>query len=123
MNAAPSSSPAPTGPSTPTGFALPGRLLVVLVFMTQFIALLLGLGILLPYLHQNGVNTVVLALGAIASFLALQAGLGVIMRLIPVRCLSCGGRSYFAGFGWWPFIYRSTCGSCGMQRRLEVGGR
>ncbi len=123
MTAAPSSSPAPAGPATPAGFALPVRFLVILVFMTQFIALLAGLGILVPSLHQRGVNTVLLALGAIAVFLALQAALGFVMRRVPVRCTPCGGRSYFAGFGWWPFIYRFTCSRCGIQHRLEVGGR
>ena len=123
MTAAPSSSPAPAGPAAPTGFALPVRFLVILVFMTQFITLLVGLGILLPDLHQRGVNIVVLALGAIAVFLGLQAVLGLVMRRIPVRCAPCGGRSYFAGFGWWPFIYRFNCSNCGIQHRLEVGGR
>lgn len=118
-----SPSPAPAGPSTPAGFALPGRLLVGVAFMTQFMAFILGLGILVPYLHQNGVNTVILALGAIASYAALQTLLSLIMKVIPIRCHPCGGRSYFVGFGWWPFIYRFNCPSCGTQRRFEVGGR
>lgn len=91
--------------------------------MSQFMILILGLGGLLPYLHQQGVNAVILGLGAIASFAALQAILGLAMRRLPVRCTTCGGRSYFAGFGWWPFTYRFNCGECGMQRRIEVGGR
>jgi len=91
--------------------------------MAQFLILILGLGGLVPYLHQNGVNAVVLGLGALASFAALQAVLGFAMRHIPVRCPACGGRSHFAGFGWWPFIYRFNCGACGIQRRIEVGGR
>jgi hypothetical protein len=123
MTAAPSSAPAPAGPATPTGFALPVRLLVIVVFMTQFIALLVGLGILVPDLHQRGVNIYVLALGAIAAFLVLQIALSLVMRRVPVRCTPCGGRSYFTGFGWWPFIYRFTCSRCGIQHRLEVGGR
>ena len=91
--------------------------------MIQFVTLILGLGGLLPYLHQNGANTVLLGLGAVASFAALQAVLSFVMRRIPVRCPPCGGRSYFAGFGWWPFIYRFTCSACGIQRRIEVAGR
>ena len=90
--------------------------------MTQFMVLLLGLGILLPYFHERGVSTIVLALGALAAFAFLQVILGLVLRLIPVRCLNCRGRSRFAGFGWWPFIYRFSCGACGLQRRFEVGG-
>ena len=115
--------PAPVGPSPARGFALPGRLLVVIVFMAQFMILILGLGGLLPYLHKRGVHVVILGLGTIASLTALQAMLGLALRGIPVRCPSCGGRSYFAGFGWWPFLYRFNCGECGMQRRIEIGGR
>jgi hypothetical protein len=96
-------------------------LLVGIVFMTQFIFFLLGLGGLVPYLHQKGVNAVVLGLGALASFAVLQAVLGFAMRRTPVRCPACGGRSYFIGFRWWPFIYRFNC-RCGIQRRIEVGG-
>ena len=112
-----------TPPSPRPGVAFPGRLIVILVFMTQFMVLLLGLGILLPYLHQRGVSTILLALGALASFALLQAILGLVLRLIPVRCLNCRGRSHFGGFGWWPFIYRFNCGGCGLVRRFEVGGR
>lgn len=123
MAASSSSSPAPVEPSPSRGFALAGRFLVVVVFMTQFMILILGLGGLLPYLHQKGVNVVILGIGTITSFAALQAMLGFVMRRLPVRCLACGGRSYFAGFGWWPFIYRFNCGACGLQRRMEIGGR
>lgn len=91
--------------------------------MTQFMVLILGLGGLVPYLHQNGVSAVLLGLGALASFAAMQLALGHVLRLVPVRCPACDGRSYFAGFGWWPFIYRFNCGECGIQRRIEVGGR
>jgi hypothetical protein len=123
MIAPSSSSPAPPRPSAGTGLAFPGRLIVFLVFMTQFIVLLLGLGGLVPYLHERGVSTILLALGAIAGFAALQVILSLVLRFIPVRCLNCRGRSRFAGFGWWPFIYRFNCLSCGLQRRLEIGGR
>jgi hypothetical protein len=96
---------------------------VVVVFMVQFMALILGLGGLVPYLHQAGAQPVVLGLGALASLAALQAVLGFAMRQVPVRCTACGGRSRFPGFGWWPFTYRFNCGACGMQRRIEVTGR
>lgn len=89
--------------------------------MTQFLVLILGLGGLLPHLHRQGVNAVILGLGALISFAALQGLLGIAMRRIPVRCRGCGGRSYFTGFGWWPFIYRFGCGACGLQRRMEIG--
>ncbi len=91
--------------------------------MTQFIALLLGLGGLVPYLHEQGVSTVLLVLGAIAGFALLQVALGLLLRLLPVRCTTCRGQSRFAGFGWWPFIYRFDCGACGMRRSIEIGGR
>lgn len=117
------SSPAPAEPPPSRGFALAGRLLVVVVFMTQFLILILGLGGLLPYLHQQGVNGALLALGTLVAFFALHALLGFALRRIPVRCRACGGRSYFTGFGWWPFIYRFCCGACGMERRMEIGGR
>lgn len=117
--------PAPARPTgfSPAGFAVPGRLVVFVIFMVQFIVLLLGLGILLPYLRQQGTSIVVLVVGAIAGFALIQVVLGLLMRLIPIRCPTCRGRSQFDGFGWWPFIYRFTCGACGMQRRIEVGGR
>ncbi|MDX2121960.1 MAG: hypothetical protein SF070_13020 [Gemmatimonadota bacterium] len=123
MPAPASPAPASASPPPPRGFALPGRFLVVVLFMVQFITLLLGLGGLVPYLHQQGVDAVVLGLGAVVSFAALHAVLGLAMRPIPVRCPTCGGRSRFAGFGWWPFIYRFNCGGCGTQLRIEVGGR
>lgn len=117
------SSPAPAHPSPSVGFALPGRLLVVVMFMIQFMALLGGLGIYVPLLHEQGVSTGVLVLGSLAGFAALQLVLGFLVKLVPVRCPPCGARSWFAGFGWWPFIYRFDCPSCGSQRRLEVGRR
>lgn len=118
-----SASPAPAKPSRAKGFALAGKFLVIVVFMTQFMLLILGLGGVLPTLYRQGVNRVILGLGALAAFAVLQALLGFVMRRLPVRCPACGGRSYFVGFGWWPFIYRFNCGGCGMQRRFEVGGR
>ena len=53
MSAPSSVPPSPPNSSIRPGFALPGRLIVFLVFMTQFIALLLGLGGLVPYLHSQ----------------------------------------------------------------------
>ena len=118
MSVPSSAPPAPTR----SGLAFPGRLVVVLVFMVQFITLLLGLGGFLPYLHQHGVGTILLVLGAFTAFALQQAALTLVLRFTPVRCINCQGRSRFAGFGWWPFIYRFTCGVCGLQRRIEIGG-
>ena len=112
----------PTPPARP-GFAFPGRLLVFLAFMTQFVVLLIGLGGVVPYYHDRGVGLVLLVPGAIAGFVLLQAALSLLLRLLPARCTGCGGRSRFAGFGWWPFIYCFDCGACGVRRRIEIGGR
>jgi hypothetical protein len=103
--------------------AAPAKLIVILAFMTQFVAILLGLGVLLPYLHERGISWLLLTIGAAAAFGLFQVGLGFVLRHIPVRCLRCRGQARFAGFGWWPFIYRFNCEQCGIQRRIEVGGR
>jgi hypothetical protein len=94
-----------------------------MVFMTQFMALIGGGGGVAPYLHAKGINSIVLGLGALGGFALLQLLLGLLLKFVPVRCPSCRGRSHFAGFGWWPFIYRFTCESCGGTLRVEVGAR
>jgi hypothetical protein len=117
--------PAPKTPPSgvDAGLAAPAKLIVVLTFMTQFIALLLGLGIYVPWLHERAVPTWVLILGSILAFAGLQVLLGFLLRRVPVRCGVCRARSYFAGFGWWPFIYRFSCRGCGTTHRIEVGAR
>lgn len=75
---------------------------------SAFRILILGLGGLLPPLHRQGVNAVILGLGALISFWAFQGLPGIAMRRIPVRCRGCGGRSYFTGLGGWHSIYRGS---------------
>ena len=115
---APASRPAPSR----SGFAVPAKLVVILTFLTQFMALMIGIGVYLPTLHEEGVATLWLILGAILGFAIFQVALGSLLRFVPVRC-RCGDRAYFAGFGWWPFTYRFACGRCGAQWRIDVQGR
>jgi hypothetical protein len=101
----------------------PPKLIVFTAVMIQWVALLLGLGGLVPYLYERGSNPVLLAVGAVAAFAILQAALGFVLRQVPVRCLQCRDRARFAGFGWWPFSYRFNCKACGRQHRIELVGR
>lgn len=123
MSTSPPTTEGPPG-ATPTrrGFAIPPRLHVFLAFMTQFVVLIALLGGVVPTLHTRGVHAVVLAVGAAAALVAIQLLIGGIGRLIPVRCSACKSRSYFLGFGWWPFKYRYGCRQCGQEMRFEVGG-
>lgn len=106
----------------PSGFAIPARLHVFLLFMTQFIVLILALGGLVPTLHSQGMSLVLLVPGAFAGVIGVHLVLGALARLIPVRCRPCGSAIRFAGFGWWPFVYRYPCGACGHTTRLEISG-
>ncbi len=115
-----SSSGSPTRASS--GFAVGARLHVFLLFMTQFMIILAVGGGVIPALHERGVSTVVLVIGAILGLVAVHLAIAAAGRLLPVRCRGCGGRSYFLGFGWWPFIYRYPCSTCGQVTRLEVTG-
>jgi hypothetical protein len=112
----------PTRGRSATGFAVPGRFHVILLFMTQFILLLAVFGIVVPTLHGKGVSTVLLIAGSVAFVVALQLVLGALGRLLPVRCRNCRAPARFRGFGWWPFIYRYDCRDCGQQMRFEVSG-
>lgn len=104
-------------------FAMPGTLVVIVVFMIQFMAILFGAGIWLTSLHERGVSYWVLGTVGLAAFVVLNVMLGLVLKAVPVRCVTCRGRSRFLGFRWWPFIYRFGCASCGTVRRFEVGGR
>jgi hypothetical protein len=112
-----------TGPplNAGRGFAIPARLHVFLGFMTQFMVILGVLGGVVPTLHKQGVNSVLLGVGAAAALIIIQLIIGGIGRLIPVRCKACRSRSHFLGFGWWPFKYRYGCRQCGLEMRFEVG--
>jgi hypothetical protein len=109
--------------ATKLGFAVPAKLLVFVIFMTQFVAILLGGGIYVPCLHGRGIDTFVLIVGSVAAFALFQVAFGVILRFVPVRCGACRNRAYFTGFGWWPFIYRFGCRTCGVVQRHEVRGQ
>jgi len=90
--------------------------------MTQFIVMMLGLGVAVPTLHERGVNSIVLSIGAAVGLVGVHLLIGAIGRLLPVRCRHCGGHSTFRGFGWWPFIYRYACQQCEQEMRFEVTG-
>ena len=122
-NETPPSLQAPRGSESPPRFALPGMLVVFVTFMTQFMTVIMGGGMLFPYYHEQGVHWAVIAAGALAAFAVLQIVLGFCLKHVPVRCLKCRSSSRFLGFGWWPFIYRFACYGCGIVRRFEVGGR
>ncbi len=104
------------------GFAVPGKLHVILLFMTQFMLMMGVFGIVVPTLHGQGWSTVVLVAGSVTFVIAVHLVLGLLGRLLPVRCRHCRGRARFRGFWWWPFIYRYDCRDCGQGMRFEVTG-
>jgi hypothetical protein len=114
--------PSSRAPRHAPGFAVPARLHVFLLFMTEFVLLLVVLGGVVPTLHRRGISPIVLIAGSTAFIVAMFWGLGVLGRLLRVRCRSCGSRARFRGSAWWPFIYRYDCPDCGRGMRLEVGG-
>jgi hypothetical protein len=122
MSGSPSKVPS-EGHQDPQGFAIPPRLHVFFLFMTQFIVLIAVLGGVVPTLHDRGIATPILAVGTIAFVIVVHLTLGLLAKLVPVRCRQCRSPSSFLGFGWWPFIYRYTCPRCGSQLRIEVGAR
>ena len=120
------STPPSSSPSNPergrAPFGIPGRLFVIVLFMTQFISFLVLLGIVLPTYHDQGFNIVLLIAAATGVLIVGHLALGGLGRRVPIRCINCKARSYFRGFGWWPFIYRFNCSTCGVQRRMEISG-
>ncbi len=125
MPAPPAPQPSSTGPTPPPSaprFGLSARLHVFLLFMTQFVVLPAVFAGFVPTLHAQGTSLLLLVPGAIAVVILFHVGLGAFGRLLPVRCRPCGSVSRFRGFGWWPFIYRYPCPSCGQETRLEVTG-
>ncbi|HEU5219789.1 MAG TPA: hypothetical protein VFU23_14110 [Gemmatimonadales bacterium] len=103
-------------------FAIPAGLHVGVLFMVQFIFSIALFGGVIPSLHRRGYHTVLLVIGGIVCMLVLHIVLGALARLVPARCRGCRSRASFQGFGWWPFIYRYQCSSCGQETRLEVSG-
>lgn len=93
------------------------------LFMIQFMVLILGLGGLVPELHQRGVSSALLAAGTAAGLPVFHYLLGLAGRLVPVRCQGCRSASRFLGFGWWPFTYRYACARCGRVARYDMVGR
>ena len=108
--------------STPR-FAISARLHVFLMFMLQFMGLILILGIAFPELHESGFPTVVLLIAAAGVMVAFHYLLSIVGALIPVRCRGCLSRTRYFGFGWWPFKYRYACAQCGHQTIFEITGR
>lgn len=103
------------------GFAIPPFLHVFLMFMTQFTATLF-LVIPVMVLHKEGVNSVLLAIGAIAVLVGIHLLIAFLGRFVPVRCKHCRHSSHYRGLAWWPFVYRYDCKHCGQGMTFEVGG-
>lgn len=102
-------------------FAIPARLHVVILFMIQFMVLLLLGGGAVPALYeQRLVATPLLVVGATVVFGDVVAVLAEVARVIPVRCKHCGSHARFRGAGWWPFTYRYACAHCGHAVRYDV---
>jgi hypothetical protein len=104
-------------------FAVPPRLHVVLTFMTQFITCLLLLGIAPSELQSRGVSKALSWVFAALALVAILWIIGLVGRLVPVRCAKCRGAARYRGLGWWPFIYWYDCRSCNSSLRIEVGRR
>lgn len=95
---------------------------VIILFMIQFILLMVLFGMAVPLLHRQGVSMVLLVLGSIAAYVLLQLGLGALGKLVPVRCQQCRSSSRYMGAGWWPFTYRYRCTECGNAMQYDVVG-
>ena len=108
--------------SSPARWALPPKLLVILLFMTQFILIIALGGGVVPTLHSQGYSLVLLIPAAILVVVAVHFVLSAVGKRHPDRCRQCKARSRFHGFGWWPFIYKFDCAECGTQMRFEISG-
>lgn len=106
----------------PSRWALGPKFHVGVTFMIQFVVLLALLGGVLPTLHSQGYSWALLVPAALAVLVVVHYAISFIARRIPVRCRQCRSRSYFRGFGWWPFIYKFNCADCGTEMRYEVSG-
>ena len=104
------------------GWAIPPRLHVFLLFMTQFTFLIVLLGIAVPWVHDRGIPWLVLVPATAAGIVLVHLLIGAAGKLLRVRCGGCGSASRYQGFGWWPFIYRYVCPRCGNQVKYEVSG-
>ena len=113
----------PNAKQSAKGFAVPPKLHVGVLFMIQFMVLIMFFGMTVPEYHTKGVSTPVLVIASVGVLIVLQLLLSMIGKLLPVRCKQCRSQSRFLGFGWWPFIYRYGCGQCGQQMKYEVGAR
>jgi hypothetical protein len=125
MSALPSPPPPPTerlAARSASGFAVPGKFHVIVLFMTQFMFLIALFGGVVPTLHRQGMSTIVLIAGSVPIVVLVNLGLSALGRFLPVRCRHCRARARFRGLGWWPFIYRYDCRDCGQTMRFEVSG-
>lgn len=68
-------SPSSRSPRHAPGFAVPARLHVFLLFMTEFVLLLVVLGGVIPTLHRRGISPMVLIAGTVAFIVAVFWGL------------------------------------------------
>jgi hypothetical protein len=111
----------PEAPRRSSGFAIPPFLHVFLMFMTQFVVLIF-LTIPVMSLYERGVNSVLLAIGTIATLVGTLLLIAFVGRVVPARCKYCRFPSHYRGLGWWPFIYHYDCKHCGQRMRFEVHG-
>ena len=111
----------PKAPRPVHGFAVPPFLHVFVLFMTQF-SVTLFLVIPVQWLHERGMNSALLAVGAIATLVGIYFLIAFIGKLIPARCKYCRSPSHYRGLGWWPFTYRYDCKHCGKEMGFEVKG-
>ena len=100
--------------------AIPPRLHVGVIFMIQFMLLIMLLGITVPALHTQGLPWIVLVPATVAGLALLLYLISLLGKLVSVRCTQCRAPSRYQGLGWWPFIYRYTCTSCGHKMRYEI---
>jgi hypothetical protein len=109
-------------PSVKPRWAMPPRLHVGVTFMLQFIAFMVLLGGIAPWLHSSGVHWAIVGPGAALAIVIVHLLIGAMGKLFRVRCTQCRSPSRYQGFGWWPFTYRYVCPQCGNQMKYEVQG-
>ncbi len=102
--------------------AIPARAHVFLIFMLQFIVVMVAFGVTVPALHSLGVPTAVLVVGSVVFLVGVHFVIALLGRLIPVRCGQCRARTRYYGFGWWPFTYHYVCRHCGHAMKYEIVG-
>ena len=89
--------------------------------MAQFMTILLLLGIVPGELQSRNAGKALSWSIAVLALIAILWTIGLVGRMLPVRCARCKGTARYRGIGLWPFIYWYDCRVCGLALRLEVG--